>query len=343
VNPRALLSVLFHAEKALDLVQAALDLGVLERLDGGPVGLGELCAATGAEPLRMYKFLDGLESLGLVERRQPADAIASAVYTVREPLAPAARAVLGPQSIERDRDKYPWREIHGRLPGVLRGERSARFAWPPATPDEVGSFEASMAAGCPPLAESFCEHIAAVFGDGRPVRWLDVGGGDGTLAASVLARAPHVSADVYNLPATEPLVRRRAADARLEGRLGFVAGDFLREPLPRGYDVLSFVRVLHDWPAEAARSLIVKGADALDAGGRVVVCEEFRAPDRLAVQFFWTYFLVGVDACVSRLREVQWYEAALRSSGFDEPRILPGVFDLVLARKSVGATRTGPL
>jgi SAM-dependent methyltransferase len=341
VSPRALLSLLFHADKALDLVQTALDLGVLERLDEGPVSLDALCASTRAEPLRMYKFLDGLESLGLVERRQPADAIASALYVAREPLTPAARAVLGPESIERDRDKYPWREVYGRLPAVLRGEGSARFAWPPATPNEVASFEASMAAGCPPLAESFADHIAALFGDGRPVRWLDVGGGDGTLAASVLARAPHVSADVYNLPATESLVRRRAADAHLEGRLGFVGGDFLREPLPRGYDVLSFVRVLHDWPAETARALVVKAADALDTGGRVVVCEEFRAPDRLAVQFFWTYFLVGVDACVSRLRELQWYKDVLCASGFDEPRVLPGPFELVLARRGTAATDAG--
>jgi hypothetical protein len=333
VKARALLSLLFHADKALDLVQAALDLGVLERLDAGPVGLDALCAATGAAPVRMYKFLDGLESLGLVERRQSGDAIASAVYVGREPLVAAARAVLGSQSIEHDRDRYPWREVHGRLPAVLRGDRSARFAWPPSTAEDVASFEASMAAGCPPLAESFRAHAPAIFGDGRPLKWLDVGGGDGTLAASVLADAPHVAADVYNLSATEPLVRRRAADARMEDRLGFVAGDFLREPLPRGYGVLSFVRVLHDWPAEVARALVVKAFDALEAGGAVVVCEEFRTPDRLALQFFWTYFLVGVDACVSRLREVGWYVEALREAGFDEPRVLPGAFELVVARK----------
>jgi SAM-dependent methyltransferase len=338
MSPRALLSLLFHAEKALDVVQAALELGVLDRLDAGPVGLDDLCAATGARPLRLYKLLDGLESLGLVERRQPGDALASATYVSRAPLARAARETLGPESIERDRDRYPWREIHGRLPEVLRGERSTPFAWPPQTPEEVASFEASMAAGCAPLAESFRANASALFGDGpagsRPLRWLDVGGGDGTLAAAVLAHAPHVSADVYNLPLAEPLVRRRASEAGVAGRLGFVGGDFLKEPLPRGYDVISFVRVLHDWPAEVARTLLQSAAKALAPGGMVVVSEEFRTADRLGVQFFWTYFLVGVDACVSRLREIDWYLSALQDSGFEQAQVLGGAFEIVAARKA---------
>jgi SAM-dependent methyltransferase len=136
---------------------------------------------------------------------------------------------------------------------------------------------------------------------------------------------------VFNLPAVEPLVAERARAAELVDRMGFVAGDFLAGPLPRGYDVISFVRVLHDWPPDVARSLLVKARDALAPGGRLIVCEEFRDHDRLAVQFFWTYFLIGVDACVSRLREVQWYEDALRALGYRDIAVIPGAFDVVVA------------
>jgi demethylspheroidene O-methyltransferase len=334
MKARGLMSLLFHAEKALDLVQTALDLGVLERLDAGPATLDELCAASGARPLRMYKFMDGLESLGLVERRQPSDALASSSYVTREPLAPAARSVLAADSIERDRDRYPWRDVRGHLPVVLRGDRSADFAWPPETPDAVASFETSMSAGCPPLVETFAQHSMTIFHADAPLRWLDVGGGDGTLVAGLLPQMPNVSADVFNLPATEPLVKRRMSGADLLGRIGFVGGDFLRDPLPSGYDVISFVRVLHDWPAEVARTLVTKAYAALPIGGHLVICEEFRTRERLAVQFFWTYFLIGVDACVSRLREVEWYTRVLADVGFEEIRVLPGAFEIVLARKN---------
>ena len=331
MNARSLLALLFHADKALDLVRTASDLGLLEKLDAGPVSLHSLAEEVGARPLRLYKLLDGLESLGLVERRQASDDLLAAEYVSTEPLVPAVEAVLGERSIERDRDRYPWREIHGRLGEVLAGGLDARFPWPPVTEEDVRGFERSMAAGCGPILEALTAARGEVF-DSR-TRWLDVGGGDGTVAEALLRADPRLSCDVFNLPAAAELVEERARAAGLTGRLGSVAGDFLAEPLPSGYDVLSFVRVLHDWPADVARALLEKAWHALPPGGRLVVCEEFRTRDRLAVQFFWTYFLIGVDACTSRLREVEWYTEALAALGFVDIRVIPGAFDVVVATR----------
>lgn len=329
MNARSLLSVLLHADKALDLVRTAHALGILTQLDGGPASLRVLAETTGTKPLRLYKFLDGLESLGLVDRRQPSDDLFASEYVSREPLVPAFEAVLGEGSIERERDRYPWREIHGRLRSVLTGELDARFAWPPETSEDIRDFERAMAVGCPPIIEALRRSRERLFGGAT--RWLDVGGGDGTVMAALLRDHPALQGDVFNLPTVEPLVAERARAAELVDRMGFVAGDFLAGPLPRGYDVISFVRVLHDWPPDVARSLLVKARDALAPGGRLIVCEEFRDHDRLAVQFFWTYFLIGVDACVSRLREVQWYEDALRALGYRDIAVIPGAFDVVVA------------
>ena len=329
MTARSLLGLLFHADKALDVVQTARDLGLVARLDAGPVTLRSLAEATRAKPLRLYKFLDCLESLGLVTRRQTSDELLDAEYVATEPLGPAVEAVLGERSIERDRNTYPWRDLHGRLATVLTGGLDARFAWPPASDDEVHQFERSMAAGCPPIVEAFRQTRRELFAGAA--RWLDVGGGDGTVMAALLREEPDLRGDVYNLPAVEPLVCARARAAEVDGRLGFRGGDFLAEPLPAGYDVLSFVRVLHDWPADVARSLLAKARDALAPGARIVVCEEFRDADRLAVQFFWTYFLIGVDACTSRLREVRWYIDALTPLGFRDLRVIPGAFDVITA------------
>jgi SAM-dependent methyltransferase len=141
--------------------------------------------------------------------------------------------------------------------------------------------------------------------------------------------------DVFNLPATLALVERTRERFGLSAsRLGFVAGDFLKEPLPEGYDVMSFVRVLHDWAPQTAQALLQAAWAALPPGGRVIICEEFRTPERLAAQFFWTYFLIGVDSCVSRLREVELYERMLTQAGFHHVRVLPGgPFELVTAQK----------
>jgi demethylspheroidene O-methyltransferase len=331
LKTRSLLSLLFHADKALDLVQTAREMGMIARLDAGPVTLRELVEMTRARPQRLYKFLDGLESLGLIVREQHNDQQLDAQYVSREPpLGAAVEAVLGDRSIEWDREKYSWQQIYGRLGDVLRGQLDSRFAWPPRDEQEVRAFEASMAAGCAPIVQALRQAHPVLF-ETASRRWLDVGGGDGTVAEALLREEGSLVCDVFNLPAVAPLVQSRAALAGLQGRLGFVAGDFLRDSLPAGYDVLSFIRVLHDWPAEVARSLLRKAKDALAPRGRIIVCEEFRTSDRLAVQFFWTYFLIGADTCVSRLREVEWYTEALVSLGFTDVRVIRGELDLVTA------------
>lgn len=332
MTPRALFSLLFNASKGLDVARTALELGILETLDREATSLGELCAQTGTQPKRMYKFLDCLESMGLVDRVQLSDDRLEATYRSAAPLAEAARAVLGPASIERDRDRYEWRAIADRLPEVLRGELSNEtFTWPPATPEQVRSFETSMAAGCPPIVESFLGARAEIFGSRPSPRWLDVGGGDGTLAIGVLDLVPGVTADIFNLPSTAELIGERARASGHEGRMRLVPGDFFEDELPGPYDVVSFVRVLHDWDEPKARVLLAKAARAVAPGGRLVICEEFRTRERLAIQFFWTYFLMGVDACESRLRDVDFYLRELGALGFAESRVVPGAFDLVIA------------
>ncbi|WP_320068677.1 methyltransferase [Micromonospora sp. RTGN7] len=334
LSPRALMSLLANGPKAMDVLETALTMGLLDALEPGPVALGELAERFGFRPLRLYKFLDCLESLGFVERNESGDEITTATYRAVAGLRDAVAAVAGPDAIERDRDRYPWRRLHGRLAQSLRGEVSMTdddFAWPPRDDEQTADFERSMAVGLGPVTETVHRHADRLWSD--RCRLLDVGGGDGTLAARVLDDAAWLRADVYNLPAVAPLVQATRARSGHPDRLGFVGGDFLAEPLPHGYDALAFVRVLHDWPNEVARRLVEKAYAALPPGGLLLICEEFRTPDRLAMQFFWSYFLIGVDSCVSRLREVEFYTGLLKEVGFTRVQVLPGGWELVTAYK----------
>jgi ubiquinone/menaquinone biosynthesis C-methylase UbiE len=336
LTARGFISLLWHGSKAIDVLQTSLEIGLLDLLDCGPVTLGDLSQQLNCIPPRLYKLLDCLESLGLVERIQDVDDINEARYCSTEPLKPAVTAVLGVNSIERDRDKYQWREIYGRLPEVLRGEHSVSseaFDWPPRTPEKIASFEESMAAGCKPIIESFLTVGNQLWTSSKnqPIRVLDVGGGDGTLACALVSNFPQLYVDVYNLPEVSPLVAEKIERCNGGDRLNFVGGDFLQETLPTGYDVILFVRVLHDWPAHITRELLTKAYNALAPNGKIVICEEFRTSERLAIQFFWNYFLIGVDSCVSRLREIEFYHRCLSEIGFENAQIFNNSFDLISA------------
>ncbi|WP_433574492.1 methyltransferase [Nocardia brasiliensis] len=337
VSPRALLSLLFHGDKAIDVVRTAWEMGLFDALDTGPASLGALCDHFEVVPIRLYKLLDCLECLGLVAR-QSSELLRDSRYHAVDGARDAAADVLGPASLERDRDTYPWRTLYGRLPEVLHGTRgmpSTAFEWPLGNAEQIAGFEHSMAAGIGPIAEAFRMH-AELWRDAA--RLLDVGGGDGALAAHLLRHQPSLRADVYNLPALEPLVARTRTESGCGDRLGFVGGDFLAEPLPGGYDILSFVRVLHDWRRPQAREMLTKAYRALPPGGRVLICEEFRDTERLARQFFWSYFLIGVDSCTSMLREAADYLELLGEIGFQEATILPGPFDILVATKPTAET-----
>lgn len=331
LDARGLFSLLFHGDKAIDVITTAYRTGLLEALDAGPVTLRDLAERFEMIPLRLYKLLDCLESLGVVERTQDTDEILDARYRSLEPLAQAARLVVGEGSIEHDRNQQAWRTVYGQVDAVLRGSHAVdneSFAWPPSNLDQQRRFEESMRAGLGPIVERLDE-MRDVWASSR--RTLDVGGGDGSLACALAEHHDAIHVDVLNLPLAEPVVRDRIAASPHADRLGFAACDFLQEPLPRGYDQMFFVRVLHDWPASTARDLMRAAFDALDPGGRIVIAEEMRTPPRLAVQFFWTYFLVGVDACVSRLREADWYRDALGALGYTSVEVREGGFDVVTA------------
>ncbi|MEZ4246939.1 MAG: hypothetical protein R3B99_01660 [Polyangiales bacterium] len=86
-----------------------------------------------------------------------------------------------------------------------------------------------------------------------PIRVLDVGG-NGTLARA--RGRPASSRRRLRSTGLEPLARATYRGSAAQARLGFRAGDVFRHALPEGYDDhVSFVRILHDWPANARRLL----------------------------------------------------------------------------------------
>ncbi len=205
LSPQAFLHLLYNGARAIDVVESAHRLGLFRLIEAGPRSIADLSEHYGMVPGRLYKFMDCLETLGLV-RRFAAATVAETAYQSPPGIEAAATAVLGPDSLERDREKFAWQELHGRLPEVLSGQCSMpreKFCWPLESAEQVAEFEASMAAGIGPIREAFHTHRARLAHGGQ--RMLDVGGGDGSLAVYLLADHEDLTVDVFNLPIAAPL------------------------------------------------------------------------------------------------------------------------------------------
>jgi demethylspheroidene O-methyltransferase len=122
---------------------------------------------------------------------------------------------------------------------------------------------------------------------------LDVGAGEGAFIAAVAAHAPQLRFLAFDLPAVAQRARVRLEGAGLGARAAVVGGDFLRDPLPAGADLITLVRVLHDHEDAAVAQLLARVRAALPAGGVVLVAEPLRggAQARMADAYFGFYFL----------------------------------------------------
>jgi len=116
------------------------------------------------------------------------------------------------------------------------------------------------------------EAFAAKFDFSKFKTLCDIGGATGLLCLEVARKQPHLKCITWDLPAVEPIARKRIASAGLSERVSTVSGDFFKDPLPRA-DIITMGMILHDWNLEKKLHLIRVAYDALPPGGAFVAIE----------------------------------------------------------------------
>jgi predicted O-methyltransferase YrrM len=114
--------------------------------------------------------------------------------------------------------------------------------------------------------------LAERFDFSRYTTVCDVGGATGQLSMILARRHEHLRCISFDLPAVEPIARRRIAEAGLSERIEVASGDFFAEPLPPA-DVITMGLILHDWNLERKMQLIRAAYDALPEGGAFIAIE----------------------------------------------------------------------
>ena len=80
---------------------------------------------------------------------------------------------------------------------------------------------------------------------------------------------------LFDLPAVATRAQARFARAGFADRAEAFGGSFLSDPLPRGADVISLVRVLHDHDDAAVMQALRAVREALPEGGVILIAEPF--------------------------------------------------------------------
>ncbi len=200
---------------------------------------------------------------------------------------------------------------------VLRaGGAELAALWPYANGREgdTGPYTALMAASQPMIADA----VLACCRFDRFACLMDVGGGSGRFVEAVGRAWPRLDLRLFDLPAVAEQARARLESVGMGGRVCCLAGDFTRDALPEGADLISFVRVLHDHEDDVVAGLLRRARAALPAHGAVLVAEPMADAPRAAA-----YFSLYLRAMGSgRPRRARRLTAMLRAAGFGRVRVL---------------------
>jgi hypothetical protein len=98
---------------------------------------------------------------------------------------------------------------------------------------------------------------------------LDLGGGSGCYCIVAAQRHPQLRAIVLDLPPVVEVTREFIASHGLADRVTAQAGDFTRDPLPAGSDVMIMASNLPQYSREIIQAVISRAFAALEPGGEI--------------------------------------------------------------------------
>jgi len=190
---------------------------------------------------------------------------------------------------------------------------------PGAVPaNRIRDYTALMAASQPMVAEE----VLASYRFERHRRVLDVGGGNGAFLRAVAAEAPRLELMLFDLPAVAEEAQARFAAAGLGARASVFGGDFTQDELPRGADLITLVRVLHDHDDDVALGLLRRIRAALPAGGRLLLAEPMAGTSGAEPmgEAYFGFYLLAMGR--GRPRAPEEIRGMISAAGFAQCRLL---------------------
>lgn len=245
------LAYLHEAVAVAATLAAADQLGILARLEAGPVDVPTLALDCGLSERGTCSILAGLASLGLIEAERGSRRYASCVTALSRQVG----ALM-----------HHWEPLGEAL----------RTGYPAIAVDSPAGAEAiyadiveDLGAWFAALAEEAAGHFAI-----PGARVLDVGAGGAPWSLALARRDPTTQVTAVDLPAVLPATRRAVAAAGYQAQYGYLGGDMFTVGWEeQAFDVAIAGNVCHLFGETANRSLLQRLYHALRPGGRLVIVD----------------------------------------------------------------------
>lgn len=248
-------------------------LGLAELVHERPRTAEELAEATGTHPDALARVLRALASVGVFAH---VDGVVHHTELSELLRQDVAGSVHGHAEMFRT---VHYRAFEGADESFRTGESAFEpvfgtglFDWLATHPDDLDSFNRSMAAGAKARRAGL---LACDWTDARTI--VDVGGGTGAMLTALLEQERHLQGVVFDLPHLRGEAEATIAAAGLGDRCSFEGGSFFEE-VTGGADVYILSQILHDWNDDVAVSILETLADAMRPDSRLLLVEVVLGP-----------------------------------------------------------------
>ena len=241
---------------------ALVEFALPTLLAGRSLPLEQIAHLLGIHKMAADRFLNAGVALGLLERdrQEFRNTTLSERFLVK-----GQPTYLGDQLLKYDRVSYPnWADLADKLRQWRPG------ATDDAQPPKADQGQASMRAQHNfSLMTGYALGRAFDFSQHRKL--LDLGGGTGAMSLGICRTQRHLDAVIFDLPTIADLASEFVRESEFADRIEVRAGDFKRDELPAGFDVVLLANLLSMASEETNQALFRRLYDLLPDGGAVIL------------------------------------------------------------------------
>ena len=267
----AMLMPLINGFMAARVVHVAAELGIADLLAAGAKSTETLAGEAGANVPALHRLLRALASLGVIDELEPGRfALNEMGEQLRSGVPDSVRNLALMFGSER-----VWRSWGELRHSILTGTPAFRhvfgveaFEFLARDPKQAAVFNEAMAE----ITRQVAKDLVTAYDFASFSKIVDVGGGNGTLIATILDSAPKLRGILFDSSSGSAEASEQLRTRGVLERCEVIAGDFFHS-VPKGGDAYILKNIIHDWDDERSATILKNCRNAISAGGKLLLVE----------------------------------------------------------------------
>jgi SAM-dependent methyltransferase len=248
---------------------AALDFELFTRVSEGANKPAEVAEKIGVPTEATERLMIACASMKLLEKKGDGYVNTPDVEKYFVKASPTYFGDWLKWTIKRDYDG--WKDLSDRLRPPRKGYYAMKDDPQAAREFTTAGYNSAI---------SMAHKLAKEFDFSNYKLFLDLGGGSGAYSIAAAQRHPNLNAIVFDFPNVCRVADEFIAQGGVSDRVKTRHGDFYRDELPRGADLISYITPLQSYDKDEVQFLLKKAYDAVEPGGGIIVLDYMLDDDK---------------------------------------------------------------